>query len=334
LESGEGGMKGSTYTRARRGLVRAGWLAALAGGALLGLATLHEGASAEDKKPEAKTDLPSDLAHVPPHALLSLSIRLADVWKGDVGKSVRKGLGKEAGKVVEEFQGALGVAPSEVDRLTQVLQAPQDSGPIFAVRTVKPYDRKKLVARVAPGGETEKYKGKTLHLGKDKKATYLIDKHSFLTGPVDVLKVALEEPEGKGEGLRPALAAAAKKHTAVVGINPAVLARTFGDDIPGELDPFKPLLKATSAVFTADVGATTTADLRVAFAKAEDAKAGLKSLEAARKLARGSLDDAIKLMSKEKGAAEVVQLLKGFDASLKAATPKVVGSAVEASATM
>ena len=87
----------------------------------------------------------------------------------------------------------------------------------------------------------------------------------------------IDHPAPKTEGnLAGAVHLAAGKHSAVFALNVKAVNDAVGERLPGEAEPFKPLLQALHGTLTMDVGAETRADVKLTFASAKDAKAAVK----------------------------------------------------------
>lgn len=112
----------------------------LSGAALLALCALWSMVPAGDE-PAA---LPSDLAKIPTDSTLIVSGRVADLW----GKYVQPLRGKEAAEASRIFETTWGVLPEQIERCTLVILAPPPARdePLFFLRTVKAYDRTKVLA--------------------------------------------------------------------------------------------------------------------------------------------------------------------------------------------
>jgi prepilin-type processing-associated H-X9-DG protein len=307
-----------------------GWLGAAILGAVCLVALGARGeVAAEDKGPAKAGSLPPDLERVPRAALGLFSIRVADLWDSELGKAVRTKGAKEAAEAAKHFEKELGVAPGQIERLTLVLVAgPEETA--LLVSTRKPYDKAKVLAGFVPGAREEKYKGETIYVGMRDRGAYFVNPSVFVVGREQEVRLFVGKPEAGGdEGLGGAMKLAAKKHLAVLGLNMVVAARlAAAEELPPQMAPFKPLLKARAATLTFDLGDKVRADLRVAFGSEADAKAGEKALQVALKMGQGILGQGIKELTEQKAPAEVVGLLRKVDAALKGSPLKRSGTAV------
>jgi hypothetical protein len=312
-------------------MTRSWWRAVGLAVLLAGLAVLSwqpSGGVAEDK-PGTDT-LPPDLARVPARSLALVSVRAADVWSSPLAKGMRERLGKDFAAMIKDVETKTGLTAEDVERVTVVMKEPHDAPPLLFFGMTKTFDRKKVFSQLVQGGEQEKFRGQTI-FGNERVAAYALADKAFVFGSKGDIHSLIEAGKGKPEGgLAPALALAAGKHSMVVGINTRALP-PFGDDLPAEAEPYKPLLKATSATLAVDLGEKTTGKLRIAFSGADEAGAGLKAIEAGRKLALGLLDQGIKELSKDKTAKAIVGVLQSGEKSLKAVSFERGGTAVVAS---
>jgi hypothetical protein len=297
----------------------------LALAALLGIAGLAWLGAQEKKKPEAA--LPPDLAGLPRDQAMFVSLRPADLWASEPGKAFRKRLGKDLTHITDDFERLLGLTPDQVERLSLVLDPEKREPPLLAVRTLKPYKRERVLEAFVPGASEETYKKKTIHVGMRDRAVLLIDDRTLVGGSLDAVKATLDAPKDKGDGLSPALRAAATgKHAGVLGINPAPVVRRLGDKLPEELAPFKALLQAKSGVATLDLGEKVRAEVRVRFGTEKEAKAGEKAARAVLKVGLGLLGGFSKQLAREKDAAELVKQLRQVETALKDSPLKLSGT--------
>jgi hypothetical protein len=85
---------------------------------------------------------------VPRDAVAFVHIRVADIWKTDAFRGVRDFLANDK-QTVDEIEARVGFRPADVDSVTLVVPQPDSRqlvAPIVLVRTLAPYDKKKLVA--------------------------------------------------------------------------------------------------------------------------------------------------------------------------------------------
>jgi hypothetical protein len=155
---------------------------------------------------------------------------------------------------------------------------------------------------------------------------------AYVGGRGEDIQALLVKGVAREGPLDDALAAAAEKHLLVVGVNPKPLA---GGQLPPEVEPLKPLLKAKAAVVTLDVDKSIKATARATFAGEDDAKNGQKAAETLLGVARTELPGLIKMASDQKDfPAEVVKLLKDVEGALKSLKVEQKGAALESSVTL
>jgi hypothetical protein len=304
------------------------WLQATGLAVLLaGLTALSwQGAEGAGGDKTATETLPADLARVPARSLALFSVRSADVWTSSLAKGLREKLGKEFMGMLDDIEKKTGLSPADVERVTIVIKESPDAQPLVFFGTTKPFDRVKVFATIA-GGKEEKYGGESI-FANDHEAAYVLGEKAFAIGAKGDVQSLIDAGKEKPTGaLSPALALAAKKHSLVVGINPAILA-PVEDKLPAEAEPFKPLFKAAVATLSIDIGAKTNGNLRIAFPGSDEAAAGVKAVETGRKLVLGFLGQGVKELSKDKSAKALVEMLEIALSSLKDATIKQDGSAV------
>jgi prepilin-type processing-associated H-X9-DG protein len=312
------------------------WTVVLLGAVWLAWGPSGPAVSARDEGKPAAGALPADLDRVPRTAVGFLSVRMADLWNGPVLKGARGRIVKEVPELLTKIEDELGSTPGAVERLTFVLT---DFGPnmepVVLVATVKPYDKAKVLKAAGEDAKKEKFKGHELYVGAgERKSLCILGDRVYLLGKPQLVKEFLERSADKKEGpLGDALAAAAKKHLEVTGINGEAVAKAV-KALPGEppppVKPFLPLLKARFATMVWDLGDEVRADARVVFAREVDAAAGVKSIKAALVLAQGGLAMNIEQMAKDKGAGGIVELMRKVEAALKAAKVEQTGATVRA----
>jgi hypothetical protein len=307
------------------------WLAVAALLGVVGLAwQAARGPVVAEEKKKAEVALPADLARVPRDAGVVCAVRVADLWESELAKRIRKRLGKKVLKqVAAELEKALGQTPDQVERFTFVLLAQSKDPEMMIVRTRKPYKAENVVREFAGRRATkEKYKGYALHVGDNDRSVLILDDKAFLAGQADALKSTFEKPAGKGEGLGPALRAAASgKHVVVAGVNPPVILKHHLDgEIVPPLKPFAALFQAKSGLLTIDLGEKLRAEVRVPFATEKEAKAGEKAGQAAVKLGLGLVGGLMKRLVREKDTGELVKLLRQVETGLKGGPLKLRGT--------
>jgi hypothetical protein len=314
---------------------RGGGVAALLLGALLLTLLTSENPlpARDDAKPAA---LPSDLAAIPEDSTLLLSGRVADQWNSELSKAVRQKLGKDLVEAIREFENKFGMRPEQVERFTMAILDPPPSReePLLFLHTMKEYDRAKVIAAV-PNAKEQKYKGHTLYVGDKQWAVYPLDGQSLVYGSPDGLHGLIDHPAPKMEGhLAGARRLAAGTHSFTAALNVKAFNDAVGDKLPGEAEPFKPLLQALSATLTVDLAEQSRAAVRLTFANEKDAKAALKPAQGGLNLSRLALDQGISQLSKQKEMTKIIELLKQAQAALKDTAIEQQGATLQASASL
>ncbi|MHB1422030.1 MAG: DUF1559 family PulG-like putative transporter [Gemmataceae bacterium] len=288
--------------------------------AVLLLALLLTTENARPARDENKTAaLPSDLAKIPSDGMLACSIRVAELWSGDVLKSVR-GKHKEIDQAAQDFEKLFGLSLEQVERLTLTIIGPPPVSrePVMIVRTVKPYELAKVLdanTKLKP----EKYKGETLYVSREW-AVYPLDDRTLAYSEVAAeLRTLIDRPRPKEKGnLADALQRAAEKHALVLGINvKQYYDSSEGKPLPPDAEPFRPLFAARWVTLVADIGAESRLAATLHFGNDKDAKAAIKTAQSGLDLARAGVDQGIMILGKEKDNAALVSMLKQLQAPLK-----------------
>jgi hypothetical protein len=313
-----------------------GWLAVvLVGAAVLAWGLVEHGAAARDEAPQAKGELPADLAQVPSDATAVMSVRLSSVWNSEWAKEVRQRLAKDLKDAEQEFTHTFGVTLDQVDRLTVVSLDIRAAEPLLFLATSKPYDRAKVLAALGSDVKEEKHKGQTYFVSTNRKAVYPVNAQTLVFGRGNDIQTLLDTQAKQEGNLRSALHTAAGKHLLVLGLNVAAIADVVGNELPPDAEMFKPLLKARSAVSTIDEGEEIRGALRLSFAREEDAKEAQKAARAGQALVLGFMEQGIQQVARDaKDGAKFVDLLKQLHAALKNAGIEQKGAHLEAQAAL
>ncbi len=282
---------------------------------------------------EAKaTALPSDLAKVPSDGVFIMSVRIADQWNGELGKPVREKLAKDLHEPAREFEKHFGLSLEQVERLTMVVidPPPTREEPLLFLRTTKPYDRAKVIA--VENAKEQKHKGQTFFVGDEDWAVYPLDDQAVVYGTASSIRGLLDHPAPKTAGnLAGALRLAASKHALTMGLNVKTLNDAVGDKLPGEVEPFKPLLEALAATLAVDLAEQSRVEATLTFPTEKEAKGGAKPLKTGLDLASAAIDQGVKQLVQQKEPAKLVELLKQAQGALKAAKIAQEGPTLHAS---
>ena len=161
-------------------MVGRGLLAALAA------AALPIASRAADKSEEA-AKAASELSLIPSDGAVVVSLRMGELWNSEAFKPAQK-MKKEHPEMADVFAKQLGVAPEEIERVTEVMLSMESGGEWLSfITTKKPYDVKK-VAATAPGCQVEKIKNRTLYDNSHGPSIALLTDRTFLIGSAAEVK--------------------------------------------------------------------------------------------------------------------------------------------------
>jgi hypothetical protein len=306
---------GQVDASARRRAGLASWIAvAIVFGVLHGMSRVP--GSADEPK------LPADLTVVPPEAVGFVTLRLSDLWNHPAAAAVKANVEKEGLDAIKEFVAGVGVEPAAVERATVYLRAFEgDFAPGLIFTTRAPYDRKKVLAAFGPSPREERRKGRSYFTdNRSRRALYLIDDRSFVEGLVSEIEAMIDRgPDGNAGALMPALHLASTSHTMVAGVNLAEVKRSFGDQLPAELESLRPLLSARMGALVIDAGEQIFADIQWRFTDDPSAKAGEKASRAALSMARELVGAQALALEKQRTFAATGEFLKRLTIALEKA---------------
>jgi tRNA A-37 threonylcarbamoyl transferase component Bud32 len=387
--------RGRRWARRQRGaaLVLAGAAAALA----LVLLLAHwgllpgrpgvpppEGGGVGDQpgtQPEAVALLRQDLDLVPPNAVGFYSLRPAALWQvlplDRLGPALRPMLGPETQAALTEESQRLGLSLPDFDRLTSViikerpLKTREDleklitggQSEVTIYRTLRPYDRQRILDSLGPQWRERQAGGKVFQLGGGvhPRAVCCLGEHVFLQGHPSAVEFLLERtPDPNAPGpLRDALELAAGGHHLVVGFNPGPRvvqdwSKQLSEDLPAFRAHADALAEVNSAALTLDfVVPDAPADplnlrghLHLYFADESDAARGRQAADAALALVRKETREVFEAVKESPRLFETlmvvytggdhdvsrafVKVLVPLDASLQQAVVGQKGRAVRA----
>lgn len=319
----------------------------LAAGLLAALPTLSHA--------QAPAKLPADLDLVPRDAAGFVHVRAAELWKSEWLGDVRRLVDKAGPDCVQAFLKKFSPDLSTIDRMTFVMLTPksldelmpngdpENLSALLIISTTKPYDRLKVIETLGPREKV--YKRNVYYFNEDLwSGLTFIDDRTFMYGSEDALVSFFDGARNRGATgpLAPALAEAAGKHHAVIGLNPKELAK--GGAVAFLPPSLQKLLEAQSATFIVNLEKETRLHIRLDYAKEDDAKAGDKALKETLELARTGLGEGIKQLegqlkkpSEEPGLQELPQnfgillglgIIREIDTLLKDAKVEQKGTTV------
>jgi hypothetical protein len=275
------------------------WLASWGVLGILGLAFFTgEGQPAGQ---ENKPALPPDLSRIAPDAFLVETFQIDAIWNSAALKNVREKALKQFPDLLQEFERAVGVDITDIERMTLVmLGVKENSEPILLLLTKKAYDKERVLKTVLPKHVEKKTDKATIYISRDRNALSFLDDRVYVFGTAESVEAFVVKPIPPKEGpLSPALqAAAAGKHTITAGVNPEPVAM-LKDELPAEAEPFKPLIAAKSPLLTVDLTDKLSCELRGTFANAREAENAEKAVEQLRQLAIGLLGNLIEKSAKQ-----------------------------------
>lgn len=240
---------------------------------------------------QAKAEIPADLALVHPDALGFVHVRLADVWKHDSLKDVRKLFEKAGAKPLAALDTQFVLKPSAVDRVTAILLPPDrgEPGLVTVMRFTAPIDAAALKKAYLTTGKDRKAGKKDIFADEaaDLAVHFPDDRTVAFSDPKTLTAYLTWAPKPDG-GLRDAVTLAGSGKPVVAAVNIARVPFPPGieDFLPEEI---RPLLKAKVLTVSADLAKAVTLDARLTFAAAGDAAAGEKALRKGAEMARGLL---------------------------------------------
>jgi hypothetical protein len=316
---------------------RGGGIALLLGTLLLALLATRNSLPADA---EAKVAvLPADLAKIPSDGMLIVSGRVADLWGSELIKPALQKYKKEIEEgPMQEFKSRIGLPPEQIERMTLLILSPPPpppEEPLWFVRTVKPYDLAKVIAAVK-NVKPKKYKDEMLYVGDKDWTIYPLDDRSLVYGKLSEVNALIDHPQPKTDGnLASALRLAAGKHSMILGVNVKDFTDSLGNQLPGEVEPFLPLLQARSATLRVDFAADSRAAAVLSFAAEKDAKEAIKPAEAGIVLLRAGLShifaEAAKAKDNKESWGHFLRAFKPFQESLKEMRIEQKGAELHAS---
>jgi hypothetical protein len=251
----------------------------------------------------AAPKLPADLDLVPREAAGFVHVHLADLWKHPALADLRQMIGRVNPGLVKLFNEKTAPAPATINRVTVVfptLQSLADPTPVVSpvalsallvVSTSDALEKEKLVRSWAPESRTKIHAGKEYELTEANwTALFIVDDRHFVFGTEDSVQWFLDRVgTGKEEGpLHGALwEAANRKHVITAGVNGVVL----NQEIPAEVTPpnLQALRQADFGLVLVDLDAKAHLEVRLQYANANRAAAGVKAVRAGLDLACDAL---------------------------------------------
>jgi Protein of unknown function (DUF1559) len=207
--------------------------------------------------PSRAQDLPADLALVPGDAAGFVHLRVADIWKHEMMRTVRDTVQSAGVKALTAFEKQVYPSPSTIDRASIVLLPPKDDREpptvVGIVRFTEAIDQAKLLKLHVPNAITAKANGKTLYADKQTEiGLHFPDDKHLVVGPAPMVEAFLARPPVLKGGITPAVESAAKGMAVVASVNIKALPippQAF-NDVPENI---RPLLAAERITMTMDL---------------------------------------------------------------------------------
>ncbi len=256
---------------------------------------------------------PDPLTMVPPDAAVFVHADVAVVYDSKLADAVKNTKSLELKEKLAAIPKEIGLALEDIKTVTFVVprvKEQQDFQRGFTVVTTrKPYDRDKLIAKLkSDAANTKDEFSEKDHVVRVKNSriegrvqvTDLRD-----TGRMIILTDLSEEfltpPATTAAGVHTDALRQAAKSAVVVGLNfDALPDEIRGDNLPAEVKPFQPIVKADALTLTATLGKDTLdLKVRIRAKSAADAAEVEKSLEAVRVFAAAAIPAAKKELDKQ-----------------------------------
>jgi hypothetical protein len=307
-----------------------------------------------------RADNASDMAFVPPDAQGFMTVRIADTWKLESTQKAMNQMKAQMGGFdpFGQMQTLTGLTPSEVERVSIVLQDFDQKSWWVVVQTVKPYDRQAILGKFSSSREA-KHEGKSYHVGQlgsaggprpmgamgfpggalslSDAAVHLAGSRVLVYSDDNGMKrcltaAARKKPTGPLAG---AIQKAGQKHGAVVGFNlpPAAQQqmKNFAQMIPKDAAGVIPLLEFTGGTMVQDNvdDKVTTTEITLTYPDADRAGKARKAFDGLKALAElfmPKIEDQFKMTMPPDQADKAI---KAFKTVLDGITSEVSGNDVK-----
>jgi hypothetical protein len=239
----------------------------------------------------------ADLALVRHDAVGFASVRVADLWNSDTGKTLRQQLplmGYSEDKIQEKY----GLTPADVERATFVMPTEDGRKAWAVVSFTKAVEARKVVTALFPGAQEVKAGDKTYFTSpRDHNAVYFLRPTVAVVGSPETVKQFVDgkpSPARSGpmdEGLQ--LAEAGGHHVvAAFNLPPSLVQKLKAapvGNLGGQANLVQPFLEIRSGLITAKLGGELELDIRVRFPDEVKAKKARETAESLLALARMAL---------------------------------------------
>jgi len=265
-------------------------------------------------------ELPPDLAAVPGSAVGFVHVRVAELWKGDALKDVRRIVAKAGPEYLRMLDQRFVPSPSSIERVTIILMKGEHGpNPLIAIATKEPMDREKLMKESLKGSQERRVGEASYHVDvKNDVAVFLAGERLLIAGGEVDLKSYLTRREKAQGPLADALKVAAGAKPVTMAIDGAALPAELFAEVP---PPVRALLRSAVVRVSVEPGNAPKIELRLHYADAKSADAAeaamKESVASLRQLLDGFRKDAERaLFEPNKDARSSIESLPEATAAL------------------
>lgn len=247
--------------------------------------------------PVRAQEVPADLAVVSGDALGFLHVRIADVWKGEALKDIRKVIEKAGPKALALLDERFVPAPSTIDRATLVAFMPdkKEGEPqlIAALAFNQPINRADLIKSVFPDlKKTPPASAQLIEDADSQLAVFLPNDRTIVFGPIEAVKAHAGRPSRELGRFEPAVRQAASGKAITFAMNPTIIPAQVLAEVP---EPIRPLLAANLVTVTIDPGKSARVDVRLTYADNGAGEKAEKAVDAGLGLLKQAMGDYRKM---------------------------------------
>ncbi len=279
-----------------------------------------------------KEELTAGLQFVPSDAALFVYVDAEKIWENSILQSIRKADGKDFDNFLSVISAETGLGPEDLKSVVVFfpqLQNPRDLEQLGIIFTLKKAYNKEKIVKAAQKVLPPNANLKLIPLD-ERQALILINSSDDYAKP---------QPAGSAGPLSVALKnAATGKHVAVLGTTLAKLPEEIrSDDLPAQIRPFQPLLKAQTITAALDLGKTIDLDVRVKTATAGQAVDCEKALGVLLNLIQEAIGAGMKDLDpdmKDMGLKDMLAIMKAAIATAKDAKFSAQGTEVKLTASL
>ena len=245
-----------------------------------------------------------------------LHVRIADVWESPAFAFSRKILASLGADELKALDGKFTPSPSQIESLTIIMPTrdirmaipdgrPNGDSMLWVITTKQPLERGELVKALGLETRTKAHRGTEYLFDEEHWAGIIqLEPTTLVIAAEDsIVRLIAQRETGKGKEspLARVFAREASKHSAVLAVNPPVLAtKEFLKEFP---EASWPLAKATSAWMALDLKQEARLSLAIEFATAEQTATGRKAVEALRKMFLDKIARGMKELQNDEAVA-------------------------------